>query len=91
MEKLKAFFQKIKDVIKLTADVISYAWNLLPKEVKVSIYLATSMALDQLALELELYKENIVNRVIAVAIINVLIVFVKNLPPRVNTLVKSLK
>lgn len=69
---------KVDEFIKL----IGYYYNMLPKEVKVAMYIALSFGLADVIKQIGLIEVN--NTWLAI-IINILLVFLKQLQPRLET------
>lgn len=69
---------KVDEFIKL----IGYYYNMLPKEVKVTMYIALSFGLADVITQIGLIEVN--NTWLAIAI-NILLVFLKQLQPRLET------
>jgi hypothetical protein len=64
---------------------ISILWNKLPAEVKVALYISASYGLSSIIIELS--KLQINNTYLAIAL-NILLVFLRELKPRVERLTK---
>ena len=87
MEKLKAMIKKLSELL----DSVYALWDKLPKEIKVSAYIALSQGMADLIVELNLIKTNSILLGLG---INVILVFLKQLKQRVlalTALIRSLK
>jgi hypothetical protein len=71
---MKDFFAKIKEL------VVKY-WNMLPKEVKVAAFIAVSYGMADVITALEAVKVN--NVALAIGL-NIFLVFLKELKPRLD-------
>ena len=76
MEKLKAMIKKLGELL----DEVYALWDKLPKEIRVSAYIAVSQGISELIVELGLIK---VDSILLGLGINILLVFLKQLKQRI--------
>jgi hypothetical protein len=77
------FMKKVKEFLKIVADILKTTWNKLPKTAKVFVYVFVSYTLKAISVELGMLEDSALADYL-VGVINLAIVFIQEAVPAVK-------